>query len=56
MVPPKPTYQTEPQFSPEARQQKKEGVVIVRIVLAHDGTVQSACVDPALGYGLDEKP
>ena len=55
MVPPKPTYQTEPQFSPEARQQKKEGVVIVRIVLAHDGTVQSACVDRALGYGLDEE-
>jgi TonB family protein len=55
MVPPKPTYQTEPEFSPEARQQKKEGVVTVRIVVAHDGTVQSACVDRALGYGLDEE-
>lgn len=55
MVPPKPTYQTEPQFSPEARQQKKEGVVTVRIVVAHDGTVQSACVERALGYGLDEE-
>jgi len=55
MVAPKPTYQTEPQFSPEATQQKKEGVVTVRIVVAHDGTVQSACVDRALGYGLDEE-
>jgi TonB family protein len=55
MVPPKPTYQTEPQFSPQARQQKKEGVVTVRVVVAHDGTVQSACVDRALGYGLDEE-
>lgn len=55
MVAPKPTYSPEPQFSSEARQQKREGVVAVRIVVAHDGTVQSACVNQALGYGLDEQ-
>ena len=55
MVPPKPTYNPEPQFSPEARQQKRQGVVTVSVVVAHDGNVQSACVDQPLGYGLDEQ-
>jgi TonB family protein len=55
MVSPKPTYNPEPQFSPEARNQKKQGVVTVLVVVTHDGSVQSACVNHPFGYGLDEQ-
>ncbi len=52
---PKPTYRPSPDYSEEAARKKINGVVVLTIVVAADGTVQDAHVAKSLGYGLDEK-
>lgn len=48
-------YQVEPQFSPEARQAKFNGVVLLNLVVDQDGLPQNVHVLRGVGMGLDEK-
>ena len=53
LAPPRVTYQTDPEFTPEARRAKYQGTEVLSVVVGADGSVQSACVLQSLGYGLD---
>jgi TonB family protein len=55
LVPPHVIYQTDPEFSPEARQAKYQGTEVLSVVIGADGNVESACMLTSLGYGLDAK-
>ena len=46
---------TEPQYTPEALQAKKEGSVLVSLVVGTDGVPRDVRVLRSLGSGLDEK-
>ena len=50
---PRVTYETDPEFSTEARRAKYQGTEVLSVVVGADGSVQSACVLQPLGYGLD---
>jgi periplasmic protein TonB len=52
---PVPIYDPEPPYSEEARKAKYQGVAVVGIIVAPDGTVSSTRVVRPLGMGLDEK-
>jgi TonB family protein len=53
---PVPTYKPEPTYAPEARRDRIEGTVEIRIVVDTQGNVADAReVSPPLGGGLDEK-
>jgi TonB family protein len=52
---PRVTYQTEPEFSEEARAQKISGSVIVTIFVDDKGRVGDVWLNKPLGFGLDEK-
>lgn len=52
---PRPIYRSEPEFSEEARKNKFQGTVLVRIVVGVDGKAHDAIVIRSLGMGLDEK-
>ena len=54
-APPRVTYQTDPDFTPEARRAMYQGTEVLSVVVGADGSVQSACVLQPLGYGLDGK-
>jgi TonB family protein len=53
LAPPRVIYQTDPEFTPEARRAKYQGTEVLSVVVGIDGSVQSACVLQPLGYGLD---
>jgi TonB family protein len=46
--------QVEPQFSPEAKQRKLQGVVLVSIIVDEHGRPQNVHVTRGVGHGLDE--
>jgi len=51
---PRVTYQTEPEFSDQARRDKVQGVVVLTLVVTPDGTPTDIKVTHPLGSGLDE--
>lgn len=55
VTPPKILYQTDPEFSEEARKKKYQGVVVLKVVVGADGRVHNPQVARSLGMGLDEK-
>ena len=52
---PKVIFRVEPEFSEEARKNKWQGVVILRVIIGKDGKPQDISVQRSLGMGLDEK-
>jgi len=54
LMPPRAISDPEPEFTPEAREKKTQGTVTLEILVAADGTVQSACAMQPLGSGLEE--
>lgn len=52
--PPIAAFQPVPSYTPEAREAKIEGIVILQMVIRKDGTVTDVKVVRGLGYGLDE--
>jgi TonB family protein len=52
---PKVVYRVEPEFSEEARKNKWQGVVILKVIISRDGKPQDISVQRSLGMGLDEK-
>jgi protein TonB len=52
---PKVIYRVEPEFSEEARKNKWQGVVILKVIIGKDGKPQDISVQRSLGMGLDEK-
>ena len=55
VAPPRIKYQTEPEFSEEARKAKHQGTVVVRATVGQDGRIHDPHVVRSLGLGLDEK-
>ena len=52
---PKVIYDPEPEYSPEARQAKYQGTVILYAIVGPDGRPRFLRVQRSLGMGLDEK-
>jgi TonB family protein len=52
---PKVISRVEPEFSEEARKNKWQGIVILRVVIGVDGKTHEISVQRSLGMGLDEK-
>ena len=52
---PKIISRVEPEFSEEARKNKYQGVVILRLIIGVDGKPHDISVQRTLGMGLDEK-
>lgn len=48
-------HKVEPQYSPEARDAKLEGMVLVSAEIWPDGLVHNARITKGLGMGLDER-
>lgn len=55
LSPPRTTYSPEPAYTPEASKSKYQGTVTLSVIVAADGSVQSACALQSLGYGLDKQ-
>ena len=54
MVPPKAISNPDPDYSPEARNVKYEGTVLVRVVIDDSGATRDLQINRPLGLGLDE--
>jgi periplasmic protein TonB len=52
---PSPIYKPEPEYSPEARQAKLQGTVILALIVGIDGKAHGIQVARSLGLGLDER-
>ena len=52
---PKVIYDPEPEYSPEARQAKYQGTVVLSAIIGPDGRPHVLRVQRSLGMGLDEK-
>jgi protein TonB len=52
---PKIIYRVDPEFSEEARKNKWQGVVVLRVIIGTDGKTHEISVVRSLGMGLDEK-
>lgn len=52
---PSPIYKPEPEYSPEARQAKLQGTVILSLIVGIDGKAHAIQVARSLGLGLDER-
>jgi TonB family protein len=52
---PKVIYKVDPEFSEEARKNKWQGIVVLRVVVGTDGRTHEISVQRSLGMGLDEK-
>ncbi|HVJ06729.1 MAG TPA: energy transducer TonB [Candidatus Saccharimonadales bacterium] len=52
---PKVIYKVDPEFSDEARKNKWQGIVVLRVVIGTDGRTHEISVARSLGMGLDEK-
>lgn len=52
---PSPIYKPEPEYSPEARQAKLQGTVILSLIVGTDGIARGIRVARSLGMGLDER-
>jgi len=55
VTPPRVTYQTNPEFTDQARRKKVQGVVVLSVTVGADGLPHDIKVDKGVGYGLDEK-
>jgi TonB family protein len=53
--PPKVLYQPQPEFSDEARKNKYQGNVVLKVIVGTDGRTHEISVLRSLGMGLDEK-
>lgn len=53
--PPKVIYKVDPEFSEEARKNKWQGIVILKVIIGKDGKPEDIKVQRSLGMGLDEK-
>jgi TonB family protein len=54
VLPPRPTYTPEPGYSPQARNAKYQGTVVLQIVIDKAGKISRVRLERALGMGLDE--
>jgi TonB family protein len=52
---PRPIYSPDPEFSEEARKNKMQGTVLLRLIVGVDGKTRDIRVVRSLGMGLDEK-
>lgn len=52
---PRPIFSPEPEFSDEARKNKWQGNVVLRVIVGSDGKTHEVAVLHSLGMGLDEK-
>jgi TonB family protein len=52
---PRLIYDPEPEYSDEARKQKYQGVVVLRVVVGDDGSPRDISIAQSVGLGLDEK-
>jgi periplasmic protein TonB len=52
---PKVIYKVDPEFSEEARKNKWQGIVVLRVVIGTDGKTHEISIVRSLGMGLDEK-
>jgi TonB family protein len=52
---PRVVYKVEPEFSDEARKNKFQGTVLLRVIVGVDGKPHEVTVQRSLGMGLDEK-
>jgi periplasmic protein TonB len=52
---PKVIFRVDPEFSEEARKNKWQGVVVLKVIIGRDGKPQDVSVQRSLGMGLDEK-
>jgi periplasmic protein TonB len=52
---PRAIYKPDPEYSPEARQAKYQGTVVLSLIVRPDGTAHGLRVVRSLGMGLDEK-
>lgn len=55
IVPPRPIYHPNPEYSEVARKANLQGTCVLRIEVGTDGTVHDVRVERSLGMGLDEK-
>jgi TonB family protein len=54
LTPPSVISKTEPQYTPEAKDQKVQGTVVMRMVIDRDGIAQDIAVVQSLDEGLDQ--
>jgi len=52
---PRAIFKPDPEYSPEARQAKYQGTVVVSVIVGADGKAHAVHVERSLGMGLDEK-
>jgi|GEM_PF-4422647 len=52
---PKPIFAPEPDYTPDARKLKTQGLVVVGAVVETDGTIKTAFIMRSLNPGLDQK-
>jgi periplasmic protein TonB len=52
---PRAVFDPEPEYSDEARREKYQGIVVLRVVVASDGIPRDIQIARTLGMGLDEK-
>jgi TonB family protein len=52
---PRIIYRIEPEFSEEARKNKMQGMVLLRVIIGTDGKAHDISVRRSLGMGLDER-
>ncbi len=52
---PRVIFQTNPDYSEQARKKKIQGVIVLSVTVNADGTTGKIKIEKGLGYGLDEK-
>ena len=55
IVPPRPIYHPNPEYSEAARKANVQGTCVLRVEVGTDGAVHDVRVERSLGMGLDEK-
>lgn len=55
VTPPHVIYMPDPEYSEQARRKKIQGVVVLSVTVAVDGSTRDIKIVKGLGYGLDEK-
>lgn len=55
VLPPRPVYDPDPDYSEEARKAKYQGTVVLWVIVGADGRPKDVRVQRPLGMGLDEK-
>jgi TonB family protein len=55
VTPPRVIFMPDPEYSEQARRKKIQGVVVLSVTVATDGSTHDIKIVKGLGYGLDEK-